>query len=294
MRFDSYHPAINLIYFVVAIGCTVWFHHPVFVAISYLCAFAYSVKLKGKKSLIFNLILIPLIVIFAGWYAYYNHFGITNIKQNVIGNQITLESLVFGFVIGITAATVIMWFGCIHELITADKVVYLVGRVSPKLSLFLSILLRMVPHTREKASKINTAQRGIGRGVGDGNILRRLLNIFREISIILTWLIESSVSMSASMRSRGYGLRGRTAYSMYRFDNRDRSLVLAFFGCIAMIIAAVLLDQTQIHYDPQIIFNRITAASVFFYAAYAVFLLLPMVLQIVGERHFDKLASQNG
>jgi len=294
MRFDSYHPAINLIYFVVAIGCTVWFHHPVFVAISYLCAFAYSVKLKGKKSLIFNLILIPLIVIFTGWYAYYNHFGITNIKQNIIGNQITLESLVFGLVIGITAASVIMWFGCIHELITADKVVYLVGRVSPKLSLFLSILLRMVPHTREKASKINTAQRGIGRGVGDGNILRRLLNVFREISIILTWLIESSVSMSASMRSRGYGLRGRTAYSMYRFDNRDRSLVLAFFGCIAMIIAAVLLDQTQIHYDPQIIFNRITAASVFFYAAYAVFLLLPMVLQIVGERHFDKLASQNG
>ena len=294
MRFDSYHPAINLIYFVVAIGCTVWFHHPVFVAISYLCAFAYSVKLKGKKSLIFNLILIPLIVIFTGWYAYYNHFGITNIKQNIIGNQITLESLVFGLVIGITAATVIMWFSCIHELITADKVVYLVGRVSPKLSLFLSILLRMVPHTREKASKINTAQRGIGRGVGDGNILRRLLNVFREISIILTWLIESSVSMSASMRSRGYGLRGRTAYSMYRFDNRDRSLVLAFFGCIAMIIAAVLLDQTQIHYDPQIIFNRITAASVFFYAAYAVFLLLPMVLQIVGERHFDKLASQNG
>ena len=294
MRFDSYHPAINLIYFVVAIGCTVWFHHPVFVAISYLCAFAYSVKLKGKKSLIFNLILIPLIVIFTGWYAYYNHFGITNIKQNIIGNQITLESLAFGLVIGITAAAVIMWFGCIHELITADKVVYLVGRVSPKLSLFLSILLRMVPHTKEKASKINTAQRGIGRGVGDGNILRRLLNVFREISIILTWLIESSVSMSASMRSRGYGLRGRTAYSMYRFDNRDRSLVLAFFGCIAMIIAAVLLDQTQIHYDPQIIFNRITAASVFFYAAYAVFLLLPMVLQIVGERHFDKLVSQNG
>ena len=294
MRFDSYHPAINLIYFVVAIGCTVWFHHPVFVAISYLCAFAYSVKLKGKKSLIFNLILIPLIVIFTGWYAYYNHFGITNIKQNIIGNQITLESLVFGLVIGITAAAVIMWFSCIHVLITADKVVYLVGRVSPKLSLLLSILLRMVPHTREKASKINTAQRGIGRGVGDGNILRRLLNVFREISIILTWLIESSVSMSASMRSRGYGLRGRTAYSMYRFDNRDRSLVLAFFGCIAMIIAAVLLDQTQIHYDPQIIFNRITAASVFFYAAYAVFLLLPMVLQIVGERHFDKLASQNG
>ena len=60
MRFDSYHPAINLIYFVSAIGLALSFNHPVFVAVSYVCAFAYSVKLNGKKALIFNLCLIPV------------------------------------------------------------------------------------------------------------------------------------------------------------------------------------------------------------------------------------------
>lgn len=49
MRFDSYHPVINLIYFVSAIAFTIWFHHPVFLVISYVSAFLYSVKLNGKK-----------------------------------------------------------------------------------------------------------------------------------------------------------------------------------------------------------------------------------------------------
>ena len=35
MRFDSYHPTINLIYFTAAIGLTISFNHPAYVAISY-------------------------------------------------------------------------------------------------------------------------------------------------------------------------------------------------------------------------------------------------------------------
>lgn len=110
MRFDSYHPVINLIYFVSAIACTIWFHHPVFLGISYVCAFVYSVKLNGKRAVIFNLCLIPLIFLYAAWYSYYNHFGVTNLRQNFIGNQITLESVVYGIVRGTTVAAVIMFF----------------------------------------------------------------------------------------------------------------------------------------------------------------------------------------
>ena len=50
MRFDSYHPTINLIYFTAAIGLTISFNHPAYVAISYAAAFAYSVKTQRQKS----------------------------------------------------------------------------------------------------------------------------------------------------------------------------------------------------------------------------------------------------
>lgn len=90
------------------------------------------------------------------------------------------------------------------------------------------------------------------------------------------------------MKCRGYSLRGRTAFSIYRFDNRDRGFVIASFAGIFMMIAASLLDQTHIYYNPEIIMNRITMVSFIFYAGYACFLLLPMLLQMIGETRFKR------
>lgn len=290
MRFDSYHPVINLIYFAGAIGLTIAFHHPVFLAISYLAAFAYSVKLNGVRGFIFDLCLLPFMVAYALWYSYYTHFGVTVIGQNFTGNDLTLESLVFGGVIGVTATAVIMWMSCVFAVFSSDKVVYLFGRISPKASLFLSIMLRSVPRIKQMTRKINTAQKGMGKGAMQGGIAG-VRFVPRLISIVVTWALESFSESSDSMKSRGYSLRGRTAFSIYRFDNRDRSLVIVIFLCLTFITMAVMFNQTNIYYDPEIIMNRITPASVVFYAAYAAFLLLPMGLQIAGEIRYSQLVS---
>ena len=288
MRFDSYHPVINLIYFVSAIAFTIWFHHPVFLVISYVSAFLYSVKLNGKKALIFNLCLIPLVVLFALYYASYHHFGITNLRKNFIGNEITLESLVYGLMLGVTVAAVIMFFSCMFAVVSSDKVVYLFGRISPRLSLFLSILLRSVPRIKERGRKIEISREGIGKGVRQGNILQRFLHGISLISIVITWTLEDFVDSSVSMKSRGYSLKGRTAFSIYRFDNRDRSFVVMIFLCLTVVACGILLDQTEIIYNPEIIMNRITPLSAVFYGAYGVLLLLPMGLQVAGEIRFRR------
>lgn len=293
MRFDSYHPTINFIFFAAAIGFTVAFDHPVFVAVSYIASFAYSVKLNKIRGLFFDLCLLPLIVLYAGFYSYYNHFGVTPLRQNFIGNSITLEALVYGLILGMTIAALIMWLSCLFAVFSSDKVVYLFGRVSPKLSLFLSIILRSVPRIKERARRINVSQKGIGRGVGDGNIFRRFVNVLRLLSILITWTLENFVESACSMKCRGYSLKGRTAFSIYRFDNRDRGFVVGVCACLTLIVMAIMLDQTWIYYDPEIIMNRITAASYVFYAAYAVLLLMPMGLQIIGEYKFKKLSSNN-
>lgn len=288
MRFDSYHPMINLIYFGAAILCTICFDHPIFLAISFVCAFLYSVKLNGLKSLVLNLCLVVLAGAYTAWYSYYHHFGVTSLRVNFIGNQITLESVVYGFVRGMTAAAVIVWFSCIFRLITADKVVYLFGRISPKLSLFLSILLRTVPRIGVRAGRIERSREGIGRGICQGNLFQRFRNLCALISILITWTMEDFVESAVSMKSRGYSLKGRTAFSIYRFDNRDRSLVVVFFWCLTALLMAVLFNQTTIYYDPMIVMNRITGMSYVFYGIYVLFLLLPMGLQIVGELRFAK------
>ena len=203
------------------------------------------------------------------FYSSYHHFGVTNLRQNFIGNQITLESLVYGLALGCTLAGVAMWMSCVYAVFSADKVVYLLGRVSPRLSLFLSLLLRLVPEMWVQARKIHVAQQGIGRGLRQGNILRRLTNGLRIFSILITWTVEALAAASESMRSRGSGRKGRTAFFIYRFDNRDRGFVMGLFTCLTVVWMGVLLGQTRMRYNPRIMMNPVTPVSWVFFGAYA-------------------------
>lgn len=288
MGFERCHPAVNFIYFAAVIAGMILFQHPIFLAISFVCAFIYSVKRNGWKAVVFNSVLLPLVAAFALYYSSYTHFGVTVLQQNFIGNNMTLESLVYGLVLGFVVAGVLIWFSCVYSVFTTDKVVYLFGKISPKLSLFLAILLRMVPRIKKEAKRINTAQRGIGRGANQGNLWQRTRNCVRIFSMLITWTIDSLTTASESMRSRGSSLRGRKAFSIYRFDNRDRAYVIMLFACLTVTLMAVLLQQTDIIYDPRIIMTPITTMSYVFYAGYAVFCLMPLMLELWTEYRFKK------
>ena len=292
MRFDSYHPAINLIYFAMVFGFTIAISHPVFVMIAFLSSFIYSVKLNGKKQVVLNVSLIPLILLYTAWYSYYNHFGITNLYNNFIDNKITLEAVTYGFIISVKVAAIVMLCSCLFSIFTTDKVVYLFGKVSPKLSLYLSIVLRFVPRIKNQSKRINTGRKGIGRGALQGNLIERVINLFKRISITITWALESLIESATSMKSRGYILKGRTAFSIYRFDNRDRGFVLSIFAIFIVVMMAVMLGQTYVMFDPSIVISRFTTISIAFYLAYALLFLLPMILQVIGEIKFKRLQSR--
>ena len=285
MGFERCHPAVNLIYFAAVLVGMITFQHPVFLGISFLCAFAYSIKRNGWKAVVFNLCLIPLIAAFALYYSSYTHFGMTVLKQNMIGNNMTLESLVYGVVLGIIGAGVCIWFSCVFSVFTTDKVVYLFGKVSPRLSLFLAIALRMVPRIKKEAKRINMAQQGIGRGANQGNLWQRFHNCLRIVSMLITWTIDSLTIASESMRSRGSSMRGRKAFSIYRFDNRDRFFVIGLFLCLTLTMMAMLLGQTDMVYDPKIIWTQVNPL---FCIGYGVLCLMPFGLELWTEYHFQK------
>ena len=288
MGFERCHPAVNLIYFAAVIAGTVAFQHLVFLMISFLCACAYSIRRNRGKAIVFDLLLIPCAAIFAVYYSSYHHFGITVLQRNFIGNNMTLESLVYGLVLGMALAGACIWMSCVYSVFSTDKMVYLFGRVSPRLSLFLAIALRMIPRIKKEAGKIHIAQQGIGRGVGQGNLWQRMINGIRILSMLITWTIESLMTASDAMRSRGSSLRGRTAFSIYRFDNRDRGYVIGMFFCITLTVMAVLLKFTDMTYDPRILWKPVTPASCLFYFGYAVLCLMPLGLELWTDYQFRK------
>ena len=115
-----------------------------------------------------------------------------------------------------------------------------------------------------------------------------MINGIRILSMLITWTIESLMTASDAMRSRGSSLRGRTAFSIYRFDNRDRTYVVGMFLCITLTSMAVLLKFTDMTYDPRIIWKPVTPASFLFYFGYAVLCLMPLGMELWTDYQFRK------
>ncbi len=289
MGFGSFHPFINFIYFFVTIIFVFCVNHPIYVLISYVGGFAFYSILKGKKGLVFNLVLIPFVILYVMIYASYNHFGVTVLWQNSIGNNMTKEAIVYGGVLGIKGVTLIILFACVLEVMSIDKVVYLLGRISPKLSLYVSILFRSVPLIGEREREVSLGRQGIGRGKSDGNILRRVKNILSVASIVTTATLDSYIDSSTSMKARGYSLKGRTAFSTYRFDNRDRLVLLVMTALIMITVVAAGLGYTKVLYDPEIIIENLGWLDVLFVLAYGGLVFLPTGL----HTYLDKMYAQS-
>ena len=76
--FSTYHPLINFLYFTLVLVFSMFFMHPVCLAISLSCAFTYSIYLNGKKAVKFNLkYLLPMLIVAALVNPAFNHEGVT-------------------------------------------------------------------------------------------------------------------------------------------------------------------------------------------------------------------------
>ena len=101
-------------------------------------------------------------------------------------------------------------------------------------------------------------------------------------------MISALALESDSMRSRGSLLRGRTAFSIYRFDNRDRAFVIALFSGITLTAMGSILGATTMFYNPRIIWKPLENVSAVIAAGYAALCLLPMGLEFWTEYRFQR------
>jgi len=249
--FSSYHPAISMLYFVLVIGLTMFLSHPVCLGISLVCALAYSIYLKGKKAVRFNLVyMLPLLVITALINPAFSHQGVTILTYLPSGNPLTLESILYGIYAAFLLITVIAWFSCFNAVMTSDKFVYLFGRVIPALSLVLSMSLRFVPRFTAQIKVISNAQKCVGRDISNGGLIKRAKHGIKILSILVTWALENAIDTADSMKDRGYGLPGRTAFSIYRFDRRDKWALLFLLLCGGGVLAGVFAGKLKFVYMP--------------------------------------------
>lgn len=288
--FSRYHPLVNFLYFALVLAFSMVFMHPVCLVVSLLNATTYSIYLNRRKAVKFNLVfMLPLLLLTALLNPLFNHAGVTILGYFRNGNPLTLESIVYGIAAAVMLVTVISWFSCLNIVITTDKTVYLFGRLIPAMSLILAMALRLVPRFKAQARLIASAQRCIGRDIKTGNIFRRARNGIKILSILVTWALENAIDTADSMKSRGYGVPGRTAFSIYRYEKRDALLTVFLILCGAILITGSLLKSFSFRYFPIITSITPGVLEICIFAVYFALCATPVVINIREDRKWKAI-----
>ncbi len=292
-EFKTYHPLVNMTYFLMVIGFTVFYMHPVFLLISFAGGFLYSVLLKGKQAVKTNLFyMLPMILLMALMNPLFNHRGVSVLLYLPSGNPLTLESIIYGGVAALMIVAVICHFTCYNEIMTSDKFTYLFGKMIPSLSLVFSMTLRFAPRFIEQFKTVHQMQKLLkGQGKQE-SFFHRFQAGLSTLSAMLTWSLENAVDTADSMKARGYGLPGRTAFSLYQMDNRDIRALLLMLTFGFYVLYAGLSGKISFQFFPTILWPELNFYSLTVYVAFAVLCTLPILIEFWEVRRWQSMKSK--
>ena len=292
--FSTYHPVVNFIYFTLVLVFAMFLMHPVCLALSFIAAFTYSLRLNGRRVLRFNLkYMLPLMLLTALLNPLFNHQGMTVITYLGTGNPLTLESILYGLAAAAMLVTVIGWFSCYNAVMTSDKFIYLFGRIIPSLSLLFSMVLRFVPRFKAQLKTVSAAQRCIGRDTSTGTLRQRARHAIAIISIMTTWALENAIETADSMKARGYGLPGRTAFSIYHFERRDKQVLLLILCLGVYVLIGAIYGSMGFSYFPALRYAPITPYSISVFIAYPLLLTLPLIIDRKEDARWKALTANS-
>ena len=289
-RFEDYNPIAVFLYFAAMTVPVMFCMDPVLLVISLTGALGLYLTLSDTPGIravlwMFALPFIGLII-----NPLFNHNGQTRLFF-INDSVITLEAALYGAVMGLTVAVIMLWFRSFSLIMTSDRLLYIFGAVSPKLALILSMTLRYIPLYRRQLTKVRQTQRAMGL-YRDDALVDKLRGSMRIFSVMVTWALENGVVTADSMTARGYATGPRSRYSIFRWRTADVVLSAAAAVMAAAVSAAIALSAIGYTWYPAVSGPVRSAAGIAGYLLYGVMAVLPAGLNIKEEYLWKSLQSK--
>ena len=261
------HPFTVFLYFVIVIGVTAFTMHPIILCLSFLGVLYFNMVdenlLSWKKLATLLLAFLLLSVINPIFY----HNGRT-ILFVLNDNPVTLEAFIYGMVAAGVIITVLLWCQKLSNYMTTDKTMYLIGKISKKGALIVSMVFRLMPQYHTHAAAIRETQKTLGLFKQE-SLIDKLTGHLHVFSAMMTWALEHSVDTADSMRARGYGIKKRTSYASYRLRSLDVVFILTMIIGLVIIIAGGITNCISVTYYPDFTLKSTSFKQWAIYLSYA-------------------------
>lgn len=277
--FATYHPLVLMIYFIVVIAVVMFAGNPVLLVLAVLGGFIFNLMFQNVARAIRNLLFYFLFfILITVTNPLFSHNGVT-VLFFINNNAYTLEAVYYGMAIGTMLIGMMYWFINYSQTVTSEKFLFLFGRIIPKLSLVFSMVLRFIPHFRKQIIKVGSAQKAMGLYSREIYI-DKIRSGARVFSIMVTWSLENSIETADAMKARGYGLAGRSHFSIFKFGRRDAIMMGMIVIMAIVVFVGIATDALVFSYYPVISGFKSGVFSMFSYVAYGLLVFLPGIIEI--------------
>lgn len=246
MCLEKFHPLVSCIYFIVMLVILAGSFNPAMAGIGLVTAIAAMLTRRQFKNIrMVMLIAIPTAVFTMLLQPLFSHNGITALFY-INDAPITLETIVFGIVAWLLLVGACGWCLIMAEVFTQEKIMYLLGRISPGLALLLSMTLRLIPQLKKRYEEISTAR--VFLGARDKNMREGAT----RVATLTEWSLESSMETAQTMEARGYGARGRTSFHLFRFRKNDAVMLGIIVVLSGVGLTCIFTGCARVSFFPQI------------------------------------------
>ncbi len=288
--FAELNPAVLMIYYLCVIGTAMFSMNPVIITLSLFGSLVSLIVLEKKAHIKLHLSFLLLFLILAVINPIWYHNGVT-VLFVVNDSPITLEALLYGIFAAAMIIGILYRLRTFTLIMTADKLLYIFGRLSPKMSLILSMALRYVPLMRTQTLKVRRTQKALGIYRGD-NIADTLKGEMRIFSIMATWSLENGIITADSMAARGYGEHRRTSFSLFHFSKGDLIFLILCIIPTALIIWALAAGEADFTFYPAMSGINSSPLALTCYISYGFLSFLPVLLEWKEELRWKYLMSK--
>ena len=291
-RFILMHPVVTASYYAIVIGILMFSNSPLFLISAIAMGMCYDMLLKGRRSLRNNL----FIILFMSFLtvlinALFTHNGST-VLFYLGNNRVTIEAACYGLAMALMLSGVVIWFSSFNVVMTSEKLIYIFGRFAPVLGLTLSMIFRFVPLLRTRFELIGEGQKALYAGDEKG-FIGKLRQFGKEVSILVSWSLESSIESADSMAARGYGLKGRTSYNLFKIRTADIMTLLLSMLLGGITIVSYAEGVNKLYYYPVIRMVESSPKWLEFagYVSFIALLAMPLAIDLIGEFRWKKSRS---
>lgn len=286
--FSSFHPIILFLYYICVLFITMLTMNPIILLFSILGSLLFFMAMLPLKIVLKELGFYSLLfLLIAVTNPIFSHNGET-ILFFLNDHPVTYEAIMYGVAIASMLIAVIFWSKSYNEVMTSDKFIYLFGKLIPKLSLVLSMALRFIPLFRSQIAKVHRAQRTLGLYTSD-SFVDKLLSSIRVFNSILTWSLENAIQQSDSMKARGYGLKGRTSFSLFKMHARDIVMLVMILCLSGIIFVGLATEKFSFYYYPVITPLSIKGFPVMQYMIVFFFMVVPFIVEVKEQLQWKLL-----